>query len=130
MNQRTLLIVANLLSILFFSLHVADDIVRGFESGGVDNLPAIPIFVVWLFGTLVLGDRRSGHVVMLLGSLLALAAPILHMQGKGVGAASRIAGTSGALFFVWTLIAIGVTALFGVILAARGLWRLRRGGAA
>jgi hypothetical protein len=130
MKQNPLLIVTNLLSILFFSLHVADDIVRGFESGGIDNLPAIPIFVVWLFGTLVLGERRSGHVVMLLGSLLSLAVPILHMQGKGVGAASRIAGTNGALFFVWILIALGVTGLFGVLLAARGLWRLRRSAAA
>jgi hypothetical protein len=28
---------------------------------------------------------------------------------------------------VWTLIALGVTAIFSVILSARGLWSLQRG---
>jgi hypothetical protein len=46
------------------------------------------------------------------------------MIGKGV-AGGRIAGSSGAFFFVWTLLAVGVTAVFSVILSARGLWSLR-----
>lgn len=126
MKHSVMLTLASLLSILLFTFHLADDIVRGFEKGGVSNLTAVPIFVVWLYGTLVLAERRSGYVVVLLGSLLGLAAPILHMTGKGVGAGSRIAGSSGAFFFIWTLIALGVTALFSVILSARGLWSLRR----
>ena len=52
------------------------------------------------------------------------------MKGKGVGIASGIASgianSSGGFFFVWTLIALGVTALFSVVLSARGLWSLRR----
>ena len=44
------------------------------------------------------------------------------MRGKGVGVASGIANSSGGFFFVRTLIAIGVTGLFAVILSARGLW--------
>jgi hypothetical protein len=82
----------------------------------------VPIFVVWLYGTLVLAERRAGYVIILLGSLLSLAVPILHMKGKGVG--GEIAQSSGAFFFIWTIIALGVTALFSVILSARGLWRL------
>ena len=46
------------------------------------------------------------------------------MMGKGVGA---IAKSSGGFFFVWTLLALGVTAVFSLILSARGLWSLRRG---
>ncbi len=46
------------------------------------------------------------------------------MRGKGVGVTSSIANSSGHFFFVWTLIAIGVTGLFSVILSARGLWSL------
>ena len=126
MKQSTMLTIASLLSILLFTFHLADDIVRGFEKGGVWNLTAVPIFVVWLYGTLVLAERRSGYVVVLLGSLLGLAAPVLHMTGRGVGAGSRIAESSGAFFFIWTLIALGVTALFSVILSMRGLWSLRR----
>jgi hypothetical protein len=125
MKHNLMLTITSLLSILFFTFHLADDIVRGYEKGGVSNLTALPIFVVWMYGTLVLGDRRSGHVVMLLGALLSLAVPVLHMMGKGVGVGGPIAKSSGALFFVWTLIAIGVTSLFSVILSARGLWSLR-----
>jgi hypothetical protein len=127
MKHSAMLTVTSLLSILFFTFHVADDIVRGFEKGGTWNLSAVLIFVTWLYGTLVLAERRSGYLIILLGSLLALAVPVLHMTGTGVGVGSSIAKSSGALFFIWTLIAIGVTALFSVILSVRGLWSLRRG---
>jgi hypothetical protein len=116
---------ASLLSILFVTFHLADDIIRGMEPGTVVDLTAVPIFVVWLYGTLVLAERRSGYVIILLGSLLSLAVPVVHMMGKGVGVESRIANSSGGFFFVWTLIALGVTALFSVILSARGLWSLQ-----
>ena len=125
MNHSLMLTIASLLSILFFTFHLADDIVRGFEKGGVSNLTAVPIFVVWLYGAVVLAGRRSGYVITLLASLLALAVPLLHMKGAGVG--GDIAKSSGGFFFIWTIIALGVTALFSVILSARGLWGLRRG---
>jgi hypothetical protein len=124
MNNNVTLTITSLLSILFFTFHLADDIVRGFEKGGVSNLTAVPIFVVWLYGTLALAERRSGYVIILLGSLLSLAVPVLHMKGKGVGVASGIANSSGGFFFIWTIIALGVTALFSVILSVRGLWSL------
>jgi hypothetical protein len=119
-----MLTIASLLSLLFLTFHLADDIVRGFEKGGLSNLTAVPITVVWLYGTLVLAGRRSGYIIILLGSLLGLAVPIIHMKGRGVGISSSIGHTSGAFFFVWTLIAIGVTALFSIILSMRGLWSL------
>jgi hypothetical protein len=124
MKQNLLLIITSLLSILFTTFHVTDDIVRGFEKGGASNLIPVPILVVWLYGALVLAERRSGHVIMLLGSLLGLAVPVLHMTGKGVG--GEIAKSSGAFFFIWTMIALGVTALTSVVLSVRGLWSLRR----
>lgn len=122
MKRNDLLTIASLLSVLFVTFHLADDIVRGMEPGGLSSLTAVPIFVVWLYGTLVLGERRSGYVIILLGSLLSLAVPVIHMKGKGVGVASGIANSSGGFFFVWTLIALGVTALFSIVLSARGLW--------
>ena len=100
-----MLTVASLLSILFMTFHLTDDIVRGFEKGGASNLTAVPIFVVWLYGTLVLAERRSGYIIILLGSLLGLGVPVIHMMGKGVGVGGNIAKSSGAFFFVWTLIA-------------------------
>jgi hypothetical protein len=124
MKDNAMLTVASMLSVIFFTFHLADDIVRGIEPGTLSNLTAVPIFVIWMYGTLVLAERRSGYIITLLGSLLSLAVPILHMRGKGVGVASGIANSSGGFFFVWTLIALGVTALFSVILSARGLWSL------
>ena len=125
MKRNTMLTVASLLSILFLTFHLTDDIVRGMEPGTLPNLSGVLIFVVWLYGTLVLAERRSGYVIMLLGSLLGAGVPVLHMMGKGVG--GKIAQSSGGFFFVWTLIALGVTALFSVILSVRGLWSLQRG---
>ena len=122
MKRIDMLTIASLLSVLFNTFHLADDIVRGMEPGGLSDLIAVPIFVVWLYGTLVLAGRRSGCVIILLGSLLGLLVPVIHMKGKGVGVASGIANSSGGFFFVWTLIALGVTALFSIVLSARGLW--------
>jgi len=126
MKQNLLLTIASLLSVLFMTFHLADDIVRGMEPGGLSSLILVPIVVVLLYGTAVLGEGRSGYVIILVVSLLLLVVPVVHMKGKGVGVASGIANSSGGFFFVWTLIAIGVTALISVILSVRGLWRLRR----
>ena len=117
-----MLTIASLLSVLFMTFHLADDIVRGMEPGGLSDLIAVPILVVLLYGTLLLAERRSGYVIILLGSLLLLGVPVIHMKGKGVGVTSGIANSSGGFFFVWTLIALGVTALFSIVLSARGLW--------
>src|SRR5579872_2047825 len=120
MKQSVVLMIASLLSILFVTLHTADDIVRGMEPGTLFDLIVVPILVLWLYGTLVLVERRSGYIIVLLGSLLGCLVPVIHMKGAGVGGA--IAKSSGAFFFIWTLLALGVTSLFSVILSARGLW--------
>ena len=124
MKHNLKLTIASVLSILFFTLHLADDIVRGFEPGKLTNLTAVPIFVFWLYGTLVLGGRRSGYIITFLGGLFSLVVPLAHMRGKGVGITSSLGHSSGHLFFVWVLIAIGVTGLFSVILSMHGLWSL------
>jgi hypothetical protein len=121
------LTVASLLSMVFMTLHLSDDIVRGMEKGGLSNLIIVPILVIWLYGTLELSERRSGYVIILLGSLLGAVVPVVHFRGTGGVAAGEIAKSSGSLFFVWTQIALGVTAVFSAILSVRGLWKLRRG---
>ena len=120
MKQNIVLTIASLLTVLFMTLHLADDIARGMEPGTLSDLIALPILVVQLYGTLVLAGKRSGYVIILLGSLLGLVVPVIHMKGEGVGGA--IASSNGAFFFIWTLLALGVTALFSLILSARGLW--------
>ena len=94
MNENALLTRVSLLSILLFSIHLADDIVRGMEPGTATNLQVVPTFVLWLYGTLVVAERRSGQVIMLLGSLFAMLPAVAHMRGAGVGGA--LAKTDGA----------------------------------
>jgi hypothetical protein len=123
MKHSVLLTTASLLSILLFTFHLSDDIVRGFEPGGFKNVSGVLIVAVWLFGTLALAERRSGYIITLLGSLLGCVVPLAHMRGAGL-VGGRIANSSGIFFWVWTLIALGVTAIFAAVLSARGLWSL------
>ncbi len=122
MKRNTLLIIASLLSILFLTLHITDDIVRGISKAESSNI-ALAVLAVLLYGTLVLPERRSGHVIMLIIGLFAAAMPVMHMSGAHYG---EIARSPGGFFFVWTLWALGGLGGFTLILAARGLWDLRR----
>src|ERR1041385_7618427 len=126
MKDKAILSITSLLSILFFAFHWADDIVRGMSPRGLSGLGGVLILVVWLYGTLVLGERRLGYVIMLLGSIGGLGVLVIHMRGAGL-VGGRIANSSGVFFWVWTLIALGVTSTISIILSARGLWGLLRG---
>ncbi len=125
MKHNNLLTITSLLSILLMTLHLTDDIVHGMEKGGLTNLIGVLILVIWLCGTLLLAERRLGYIIMFLGSLLAAGMPVIHMRGAGVG--GEFAKSSGAFFFIWTLLALGVLGVFSAILSARGLWRRQRG---
>ena len=128
MKRSVMLTITSLLSILLMTFHLSDDIRRGFEPGGVRNITGVLMLVVWLYGTLVLAGRRSGYIIILLGSILGSGVPVVHMIGKGL-VGGRIASSSGIFFWVWTLLTLQVTAIFSFILAAQGLWSLpwRRG---
>ena len=128
MKRSVLLTITSLLSILLMTFHLSDDIRRGFDSGGVRNITGVLMMVVWLYGTLVLAERRSGYLIILLGSILGSGVPVIHMIGKGL-VGGRVANSSGMFFWVWTLLTLQVTAIFSLILSARGLWSLpwRRG---
>jgi hypothetical protein len=117
------LVVTSLLSILLLTLHVTDDIVRGISKAESSNTALLGLAIL-LYGTLVLAERRSGHVIMLLVGLFAAGMPVIHMSGAHYG---EIARSPGGFFFVWTLWALGGLGGFTLIRSARGLWSLRRG---
>jgi hypothetical protein len=121
MKPHAVLTVTSLLSILLLTLHITDDIVRGISPAEPSNI-ALIVLTVLLYGTLVLGERRSGHVITLLVGLLAAAMPVMHMRGTHY---AEIARSPGGFFFVWTLWALGGLGGVTVILSARGLWDLR-----
>ena len=123
MKHNGTLVVTSLVSILLLTLHITDDIVRGISKAESSNT-ALIVLVILLYGTLVLAERRSGHVIMLIVGLLAAAMPVMHMGGAHY---PDIAKSPGGFFFVWTLWALGGLGGLTFVLAARGLWSLRRG---
>jgi hypothetical protein len=104
------------------TLHGTDDIVRGI-SNAEPSKTALLVLVLFLYGTLVLAERRSGHVIMLLIGVFAAGMPVIHMSGVHY---PEIARSAGGFFFVWTLWALGGLGGLTVVLSAQGLWSLRR----
>src|SRR5258708_19199897 len=100
MKHNVMLTITSLLSILFLMFHWADDIVRGMSPGRVSGLGGVLILVVWLYGTLVLAERRAGHIIMLLGAIGGLGVLVIHMRGAGL-VGGRIANSSRVFFLVW-----------------------------
>lgn len=123
MNPNRMLIISSLMSILLFVFHLTSDIMLGIERGGRQDLVGgTLISLVWLCGTVLLSERRSGYIITLLGAILAVGVPYLHMGGAGVG--GEFARTrSGAFFFIWTLLMLGLTGASSIILSVRGLWK-------
>ncbi|HMA20108.1 MAG TPA: hypothetical protein VKO87_04850 [Gemmatimonadaceae bacterium] len=122
MKPNTLTIVS-LLSIILLPFHIGGDIVLGLDKGGSGVVfVAVPILLASAFGTLLLAERRSGHVIMFFTGLVALAMPIIHRNN---GFTAAVAKGPGGLFFIWTLMALGVTGGLAMILSARGLGNLR-----
>jgi hypothetical protein len=125
MNNTVTLTVTSLLTILLSSFHLADDVVKGIEPGGTSNYIGVMIMAVFLFATLMLAGRRWAHLIVLVGSIGGAYVPYLHMTGNGL-VGPRIVNAGGVFFWVWTLLALGATASVSAVLAARGLWQLRR----
>jgi hypothetical protein len=123
MKRSTLLTITSLLSILLMTVHISEDIIRGFEPGGFKNITGVLMMVVWLYGATLLAERRSGYIIMLLGAILGSGIPVIHMSGAGL-VGGRIANSSRIFFWVWTLILFQVTSIFSLILSVQGLWSL------
>ena len=117
------LTIASLLSIVLLPFHIAGDVALGLDKGGPGLVyVVVPILLLVACGTLLLAERRSGHMIMFLGGLAALGMPIIHRNNAFTEA---VAKSPGGVFFIWTLVALGVTGGLAMILSIRGLWNLR-----
>src|SRR5260370_35544440 len=114
--MKRMLTIASLLSILLIMLHVTDDIVRGMDKARPANLIAIAILVVWLYGTLVLTERRPGYIITLIGGVIATGMPVIHLRGTGI---VDVVTSSGGCFFVCTRFAPGEIGICSIILSLR-----------
>lgn len=125
MKDNIILTISSLLTIVLTIFHITSDMALGLDKPGLGLLFIVaPIVVVFLYGTLVLAGRRSGYTIILVSSIIGLIVPYLHLSSPRIG---EHATSSGGYFFIWTLIAMGVTSLFSVILSARGLWSSMQG---
>ena len=118
MKQTDLLSVTSIVSVLLLALHISQDIVFGFDRGGLNQLVGVAILLVLVCGAVLLRDGRTGQMIMLLGGVIAGAMLPLHMRH---GLRPEFLETSGALLFVWTLYVLGVNGAFSVILAIQAL---------
>lgn len=126
MKRNDLLAQMSLISLVLVSLHFPDDYVHGFDKHVVANPYPILIFVVWACGLLLLRERLIGRIILLLGGIVAIAMPVIHLNGHFP---PEFATSDGAYRFVWTLYAVGTTGSLTVILALRellGSWPVRR----
>ena len=80
MKPNIVLAISSLLTILLGTLHLADDINRGMSAGGLPNLAVVAVGAVWLYATFILVGRRSGYIIILVGSLLMMVIPVLHLR--------------------------------------------------
>jgi hypothetical protein len=66
------------------------------RAGILANLTAVPICVVWVYAALTMAERRAGYVILMLGSLLGLVVPVIHIMGRvGCGGGNSFAKTRG-----------------------------------
>ena len=115
--------IATLLTIILLPFHIGGDIALGFDRGGAGLVyVVVPILLLLSCGALLLAERRSGYIIMFLGGLVALGMPVIHRNN---GFTATVARSPGGLFFMWTLVTLGVTGGLAMILSARGLWTLR-----
>ncbi len=130
LKQTAMLTTASLLTIAFMTLHLTGDILFRMSPAGFINLLAVFILVGQLYGTLVLGERRAGYIVIFFGSVLGLVVPILHMKGTRGLIGGDIGNSGQAFLFVWTMLGLGITSTFSIILSARAMlslpWRRNR----
>jgi len=130
MKQTASLTAASLLTTLLITIHLTGDILFKMSPAGLINLVAVFVLAVQLYGTLVLGGRRAGYVIIFLGSVLGLFIAVLHMRGTHGLIGGDIGNSSQAFLFVWTILALSVTSTFAIILSASALlglpWRRSR----
>ena len=130
LKQTAMLTTASLLAILLMTFHLTSDILFKMSPAGLSNLFAVFIFVVLLCATLLLAGRRAGYIIVFFGSVLGLIMPVIHMKGTRGVIGGEIGNSSEAFFFVWILLALGITATFSIILSVRALlslpWRRSR----
>ena len=118
MSLNSAYVRTSLLAILFMTLHMTDDVIRGENAqGGWAGIVLVLILVVWLYALVRLTEQKAGYIIGLVVSVVVSIPPVLHLTGVGDATLAQILAASGP-FFVWVVVALGVTAISSLIFSA------------
>jgi hypothetical protein len=121
-------LVASLLTVLFGTIHVADEIARGEQYTEPGLLLLVPVvMIVYLYGaSLALKENNLGYWTLIVISAVGFYSVFLAhaFELSGAPGAEEIAIASGP-FFVWVIIMQGAGALAVLVLSVTALVRLR-----
>jgi hypothetical protein len=116
MKQNVTLTISSLIMLVLFTLHLTHDVLHAKDGMDLNGtVITLLIMFVLLYGTVKLAGRRLGYIIILVGGVASAYMPFLHTLGPNA--------TRWGFFFVWTLIALGVSGAFSAILAGGALWR-------
>jgi len=121
MTRSVIVTITSMLTILFLTIHISDEIARGMEIGGLNMVIPVLVLAGLLYGTLVYRGRRSGYVVMLIVAILGTGVPILHMSGGGLVGGRIAVDSAGSFFWVWQNIALCMISALSLALSIRSL---------
>jgi hypothetical protein len=125
MKPKHMLTGTSLFSVLLLSLHLAQDALvakPGTQAAGSGNLVSVLILFVLLSGPMLLSERRSGQIIIVLAALFSMGMPVIHFTW-----AHDMHRHASPLLFVWCLIALGVSGLFALMLSLPEVPRVWRG---
>jgi hypothetical protein len=117
MNHHRLLTLLSVFAMALLAVHLADDFILGFDKSVLASPYPIGIWVVWLWGLVLWRDRLGGRIILLLGGLMALGMPIIHIHGRGFG--DDFVHSGAALRFIWILYTLGAIGPLMIILAVK-----------
>lgn len=122
------LAVSALLAVVFGSLHVADEAIRGEQTAQPLALAVVPVVILlYAYGAVVsLREDLLGLVIVLIISAVGFYAVFVsHVFGlTGLPDLEDIGRETGPAF-VWVVIGQGTSSLAAIILSAELLWRRR-----
>ena len=122
MTRGALLTIASLLTVLFLTIHISDEIARGLEVGGLNMVIPVLVLAGLVYGTLILRGRPA-YTVMLIVAILGTGVPIVHMSGVGLVGGRIAVDSAGSFFWVWQNIALCTISALSLPLSIRCLIR-------
>jgi hypothetical protein len=123
-DLTTLVTILTVIAAILFSVHLAQDMTYGIESGDVNDLTGgTAIVTLWLYGVLAFRGRLAGYIVAVITGAFSVLVPYIHMRGAGIG---EIAKSAGGFWFASVLLLMAVAGVLSAMLAVHALWNRRR----